>query len=211
MDEYPPPGPDQHNPSYYEDENGHIPETLFAKKERMDANIFQDVIDPSDVVHIQLLQILRDCKCPLYTYDKIMTWAAYSNHSGHVFDLAFKKRDQVMTEFIKKFEMDRVYPVTLPVKLYPDNQVANVVVPDIVPSIFSLLTDTELMQSENLVFPDEDDPFAPPSPNGYTHYEDVPTGKSWVDLALLYVVSSIPIPPSPLLCVIHSMDRSMVP
>ena len=154
-----------------------IPETMFQKKERMDANIFQDIIDPSDIIHVKLLQILRDCKCPLYTYNKIMTWAANANHSGHVFDLAFKKRDKVMSDFQHKFEMKGVYPVTLPVKLFPDNQIAHVVVHDIIPAIFSLLTDTELMQSENLVFSDEDDPLAPPLPNGYSHYSDIPTGK----------------------------------
>ncbi len=143
----------------------------------MEANIFRDIVDPADLICVKLMQLVRACKCPLYAYDRIMEWAAESTLSGHKFEPAFTKREYKMKEFTEKFELQGAYPFTIPVKLYPNNRLAHVVFHDIEAAIFSLLTDSNLMQSQNLVFPNPDDPRDGPPDGGYSHYRELHTGK----------------------------------
>jgi hypothetical protein len=57
-------------------------------------------------VQIELLQLLRDIKCPLKAFTLVLKWAAKSNGSGHTFREGCQPtRKKVITNLYKRYNM----------------------------------------------------------------------------------------------------------
>ena len=62
-------------------------------------------------VQIELLQLLRDLKCPLKAFTLVLKWAAKSNGSGHSFREGFQPtREKVIANLFERYNMKGLIP-----------------------------------------------------------------------------------------------------
>ena len=62
-------------------------------------------------VQIELLQLLRDIKCPLKASTLVLKWAAKSNGSGHTFrESCQPTHKKVITNFYERYNMNGLTP-----------------------------------------------------------------------------------------------------
>jgi Plavaka transposase len=143
---------------------------VMAHKERSDPS---SPIPSFLAAQVLLLKKLVDARSPLSLFDEIMKWhlraleLSFSPLPAHVISSTNRmllSRNQVVSQLKTFFGYEGMYPRSIPIEL-PDNLgLATVVVHDAEQCIRSLLEDAFLMQSSNLLFPNNN-PLSPPDPN----------------------------------------------
>ena len=125
---------------------------------------------------VELLQILKDSNAPLYLYDSIMEWA-HTTTARKQFDFSDKprSRETVLNEMYKELDLNSLKPKAVDFLLPDSRQKVKIVTHDFRAAVYSLLTDPDLMQDDNLLF-EGDDPFAEPPDPGSTNIDDINTG-----------------------------------
>jgi hypothetical protein len=114
------------------------------------------------ILSLKLLKRLRLIRAPHYAYRSIMDLFADALASKIVTAGAtFRQRDMAIKHFAKRFRLEKLYPTTLTKHMnghsYP------VVLHDAEVMVQSLLK-SSLMVEDNILFPDMDNPLAPPPP-----------------------------------------------
>ena len=116
--------------------------------------------DPGENASILLQQLLKDCGAPLLTHDKILDWAKFASSNG-VFDnrqckLLSRKDTLDLSDNISNLK--GLHPKMDRLKLPNANVSIDVVTHDIKEAIYSLLTDKDIFNDENLDIPSPTDP-----------------------------------------------------
>jgi len=135
----------------------------------------------NDILHkIKLLKIINDIGTPLYAYKEIMEWAKDAYLSDYKFGSGQKSYKQTIKFLQQKLNFQKCQPTKLTVELYQDKMKIDVVVFDVRQMLLSLLNNSELNQSQNLVV-NKNDRFAKyEPPDG--QYGEINSG-TWYDTA----------------------------
>ena len=146
-----------------------IEETLLIQQ--IDAIIRRDETYGSSTalrVEVDLLSTLLDAGCPLSTFKAVMKWAQRSQARENFSFTQYKCRDRrdIMADLYLRTDMVGTRPAAVPMQLVGTASTFEVVVHDAKQQIYSLLSDSECMKEENLLW--EKDPFTPAySTKGY--------------------------------------------
>jgi hypothetical protein len=102
---------------------------------------------------VELLDLLRRGKCPIFLFDEIIKWTRRAIvHYNIKFDQSIDfTRDKMINAITTKYDMKGLFPITESLYL-PGGHVNTVLVfHDFQQCIYSLLTDKDLMKDENLI------------------------------------------------------------
>jgi hypothetical protein len=103
-------------------------------------------------VHTELLQLLDSVEAPDYMFQKIIEWASRAKSKRYNFCPRHSSRSSVIDDFKMHFNLNWLHPTISTVKLESINKKVLVVSSfDFRSQLTSLLTDTSVMQSNNLV------------------------------------------------------------
>ena len=108
-----------------------------------------------DTAEIELLRLLRSINAPLYAFDHINNWAGRQNARGYTFPPNARSRETVFASYMDKFDLHGVTPQEEELVLH-DNRTTTVVTFDFQQMMLSLLSDKDLMHSDNLALPNGD-------------------------------------------------------
>ena len=128
---------------------------------------------------IHLLKILRKAKGSLALFDDIMDWAVDASTQGvlKAHDRT-KSRSTHLSYILQGTQTMDLLPIQKEVYLPNAKLSISITTHNIEDCIISLLSDPEIFNDDNLLFFNEDDPFAGPSEFTHDHiYEDVHTGQ----------------------------------
>ncbi len=123
-------------------------------------------------VEIELLDILKEYNVPLGMYDRIMDWSRSAALRDHDFTIIPRGRDVVVRNLKQVFGLENIAPITSPVSLLHGDSV-QVTSFNFKEMLFSLLSDPELMQEENLLL-DPTDPCSLPEKSDFL--DEINTG-----------------------------------
>jgi hypothetical protein len=127
-----------------------------------------------EIMSLKLLKLLRLTGAPHYAYTSIMDIFADTLGSKIVTAGAtFRQRNTAIKHFAKQFRLEKLYPTTL--TKHMNGRTYPVVLHDAEVILQSLLK-SSLMVEENMLFPDMDNPLAPPPPTVET-IANVSTGQ----------------------------------
>jgi hypothetical protein len=127
-----------------------------------------------EIISLKLLKLLRLIGAPHYAYQSIMDIFADALVSIVVTAGAtFRSRDMAIKHFANRFRLEKLYPSTL--TKHMNGRSYPVVLHDAEVMVQSLLK-SSLMVEENILFPDTDNPLAPP-PLMVETIADVDTGQ----------------------------------
>jgi hypothetical protein len=127
-----------------------------------------------EIMSLKLLKLLRLTDAPHYAYTSIMDIFADALASKIVTAGATCcQRDTAIKHFAKRFRLEKLYPTTL--RKHINGPTYPVTLHDAEVMVQSLLK-SSLMVEENMLFPDMDNPLAPPPPTVET-IADVDTGQ----------------------------------
>ena len=114
-------------------------------------------------VHIELLQLLRDLKCPLIAFSGVLKWAANANESGHHFKLGrVPTRKKVISNLYERYNMTGLIPQERKLYLPYSQRIVSMIFFDASEVFASLLSCPTLNRDENYLFHDSKDPFVAP-------------------------------------------------
>jgi hypothetical protein len=136
---------------------------------------------------VKLLHLMKTHGAPLGLFDEVVSWCEEANESAGLFvDGAppMMKRTPLLRELTKRFNLGGLKPIQTSVWLPNAGVHLNVTTHDAQEAIVSLLMDPELMKDENLLFFNQDNPFAPPAagPLPEDHlFADINTGQDMRD------------------------------
>jgi hypothetical protein len=105
-------------------------------------------------VHVELLQLLLKAEAPDYLFKDIIDWASRAKASNYNFNPILSTRSAVLSDLKKHFNLQNLRPKITELKLESINEQVPIVSFDLKSSFLSLLTNTDLMQPENLVIND---------------------------------------------------------
>jgi len=153
---------------------------------------------------IELLQILRNAKSPLYLFDEIISWTQRATiHYNVKFDEDFLSRDKMIDIIQNRFGLKGLNPLSEKIYLKGCKSHVTLVFHDFQQCMYSILTDPELMKEENLLL----------GPNNDLQYEpqerldilnDVNTGSCFCSAYKTYIRN-----PEDLLCpIIFFIDKT---
>jgi hypothetical protein len=109
---------------------------------------------------VKLLNLIKTANAPLNLYERIFTWAEESFRKENTIFLGnHMKRDKVFEFLNKRYGMNDIHPKEEEITL-PSGRKIKVVTHDVIESIYSLLTDDDLMKGSNLVMK-KDSPWEP--------------------------------------------------
>ena len=110
-------------------------------------------IDGEYKAGIMLLDILNKTKCPLNMFEKIVEWAVHCSINYNVtFNASTKiNRNDILCKIITKYNWSGLQPMESSLKLTACNEEVNVVHFDFKQALYSILTDSNLMQKQNLL------------------------------------------------------------
>jgi hypothetical protein len=119
----------------------------------------QSAPTPQLISEVSLLKLLNLYKAPLSLFPTIQKWAHKSVQMQHAFTCSFRQRDLVLLELEDQFDMlsSRFKPML--VSYLPDERPTVVYVSSFADAVYSLLSDPELMDEDNLSFPHHEHPF----------------------------------------------------
>ncbi len=127
-----------------------------------------------EMMSLKLLKLLRLIGAPNYAYRSIMDIFADALSSKVVTTGSiFRQRDTAIKHFANRFRLEKLYPTTL--TKHMNGRSYPVVLHDAEVMVQSLLK-SSLMVEENMLFPDMDNPLAPP-PARVETIADVDTGQ----------------------------------
>ena len=122
---------------------------------------------------LELAQILSGVNTPLHVYDQIVKWARLLKEDD--LDLSISYHNLVR-QTAKKYGLSSIFPEPI-TTILPSQNAVKVTKFKFVEQMYSLLSDEELMQPQNLIF--GDDPFARVGDHGRNHsFGDIETS-SW--------------------------------
>ena len=127
---------------------------------------------PEEVFAISLLKLLRSINAPNNAYRQVMELVIDVTHAGVKVTNKFKERDVTIRHFARRFKLETLYPTTLTKRMY--GRTYPIVLHDAKTMVESILY-SSLMREENMLFPNMDDPLAPP-PENPPNAADIDTG-----------------------------------
>lgn len=102
---------------------------------------------------LQLLELLQNANAPLHLFDSIMQWSREAAIVGQYnFEAPSPSRKFLVNQLIGSTNMTPLLPIIIDFELPNAKEKVKVITHDIQRSIHSLLSDTELMKDENLIF-----------------------------------------------------------
>jgi hypothetical protein len=129
-------------------------------------------------VQIELLQLLRDLKCPLKAFTLVLKWAAKSNGSGHSFREGFQPtREKVIANLFERYNMKGLIPKEKKLYLPYTQRTVSLIFFDASEVFASLLSCPTLNQDGNYFFDKAKDPFVAPETS--SHVGDIHTGRCY--------------------------------
>ncbi len=142
-------------------------------------NPFRDVLrgrfTPEETLSINLLRLMRAIRAPSYAYQKVMKIIQDATHQNIKITSTFSTRKSSLAYLIKRFQLTPLLP-KVHTKIGTDHREYPCVVHDARAMIESLLYSELAKDDRNLLFPNPDDPLAPP-PENITNYADIDTGR----------------------------------
>jgi len=130
--------------------------TKYKEKE-----LLRNQMDDNFKYAIELLALLKNSNVSDALYDKIVDWLAVCSVIQALNTLP--KREKILKQLTKRYDMENLYPVQKECVLPSIGLSIHVPVHSYLNSLFSLLTASDLMKSENLLFADPTNPsYVPP-------------------------------------------------
>jgi hypothetical protein len=129
-----------------------------------------------EILSIRLLEIMRDIGAPLKTYGRIVALFKDVIIEQEPITTTFLHRHTAINHFSNRFCMKGLYPTILTQPSPVNNRFYPVPVHNAQAMIESLLYSSLAMDDNNLLFPNPDDPLAPP-PIEVTNIADIDTGR----------------------------------
>ena len=110
-------------------------------------------INAEYAAQIHLLHILKRNGAPLKLFNEIMKWTNKTAAFLH-YDFLEESLSQprLIAKLLQKYNLQNYKPRTKSVELPFSKQKVDIIVHDIKEAIYSLLSDSQLMQSENFIF-----------------------------------------------------------
>jgi hypothetical protein len=155
---------------------------------------------------MELLNLLRRAKAPLYLFDQIIKWI---KRSIYQYDIDFKHikgmtRKTVMEKARKHYDMGGLHPQIIKVSLIGVDEDVDLVVHDFKQCLYSILTDKELMNPINLLLSEQNQLSYIP-PKRHQIIDDIHTGKCYKMAYQKYISD----PSKELLCpIIFFIDKT---
>jgi len=126
---------------------------------------------------IELLALLKNSNVSDALYDKLVAWlSSCENVDAHC---SLPKRDTVMKQLSQCYMMDALYPEQKRCVLSSINLPIYVPIHSFVISLYTLLTATDLMKAQNLLFANTANPCYIPPRNMTTPLGDINTGNAY--------------------------------
>ena len=117
---------------------------------------------------------MRAIRAPTYAYKKVMKLIQDSTHQNIKITSTFSTQKSSLAFLIKRFKLSPLLP-QVNTKIGTDHREYPCVVHDARAMIESLLYSKLAQDDSNLLFPNPDDPLAPP-PKTISHLADIDTG-----------------------------------
>jgi hypothetical protein len=142
-----------------------------------DEGIPIDKLGPRHTQAMKLMKILDEHGCPRVMYDKLRTWCEDSHkyhmaeemetagpalQASQVKDLKLPNRDDLYKTLEEHFDMGGLRPKMISHQLPKSGVKLDIATFDFQEMVRSLLTNPNIADDGNWVFPDPDDPFVPP-------------------------------------------------
>ena len=112
-----------------------------------------------ELFSIHLLKLVRELKAPLYAYRKIMDLVTDVTKAKVEISPKLRERDTAIKYFTKRYKLQSLYPTTVTRRMF--GRTYPIVIHQAKAMIESLLY-SSLMNEDNMLFPNMDDPLAPP-------------------------------------------------
>ena len=148
--------------------------TKYKEKE-----LLRNQMDDNFKYAIELLALLKNSNVSDALYDKIVDWLAVCSDIDALNTLP--KREKILKQLTKRYDMENLYPVQKECVLPSIGLSIHVPVHSYLNSLFSLLTASDLMKSENLLFADPTNPSYVPPRNMSADLGDINTGNAYYD------------------------------
>jgi hypothetical protein len=156
----------------------------------------EKIFNPAEKASIRLLQIMHQNRIPLCLFDKLVC-AVRDAEKVDGFSFSTDKmppRDQVINKIAEKMGIDGLQPRSKTIVLEGTDTVVQLITHDFKESVYSLLSDPELMKEENLLFPKNMCPFSIDDiDTGFTiddieieAYDDIDTGTDYINAYKMY-------------------------
>jgi hypothetical protein len=127
---------------------------------------------------IELLALLVSSKASLALYSKLTEWH-HNCIAGSVSTKRLSPRDSIIGVLATRYMYNNLYPQLRPCILPSNGLAVNVPVQSFLSAVFSLLTSTDLMITDNLIFSDPKDPSYVQPFEQYTHYDEIDSGTAY--------------------------------
>jgi hypothetical protein len=146
---------------------------------------------------IELLKLLNTAKAPLYLFDHIMTWA---KNAVNKYDVDFGmennlSREKFVQELKMQYNLENIDPIVQTVTLRGSGNTTEIITHSFKASLYTLLNDTKLMTSNNLLITEQDIHMLVSEENITTinaskSYGDVNTGSVYIKAKKDYLQTS---------------------
>jgi hypothetical protein len=151
--------------------------TVFHETDTVFTDRFDGAFSHAEKLSIRLLGILRRIGAPNYVYGQIMDIMDDALRHNVCLTSTVRDRSLVHNHLAQRFSMQSLYPKVESITS-PDGRVFPLVIHRAKAMIQSLLTSPLMEDSTNLLFPNLDDPLAPP-PDVVETLADIDTGRSY--------------------------------
>ena len=148
-------------PSHFDDDTGSVASHQNLPFELMDEHrsaipgeTHSVIHSVEQRVHVELLHLLSKAECPDYLFKEIIDWSARAQSMRYNFCPRISSRQAVLSDLQQHFNTQNLRPSIKQLKLESISVPVPIVFFDLKKKIISFLTDTKLMQPENLVIND---------------------------------------------------------
>jgi len=144
------------------------------------------------IAAIELMAILQSCGASLNLYDKIVSWLEH--HIPHNLTESLPTREKVIKMMEQHYNLKCLAPVKTEVVLPSINLPVEIPMNPMLGCIFSLLSDESIMHSNNLIFPNANDPSQITPYNG--KYSEVNSGLAYQSFqqSVQRICKAVPVP-----------------
>jgi hypothetical protein len=131
---------------------------------------------------VRLLELQRKYGCPLKMVKELVDWAKFSNRIGVDFNSEyFSSREKVLKGIEDRFDLGGLEPKEQSYKLKGTGEEVPIITVDFKESLYSLLSDPEIMDPKNLI----DTPSVDDDPTSVI--DDINTGSVWQQAETIYI------------------------
>ncbi len=142
-------------------------------------------LDQQKLCQISLLKLLDGNNAPLHLFDDIMRWAEKSKVvNSYNFESPAPQRKTLIRNLIEQSHYQSLLPKSIKFLLPQAQQFVKITTHNVLASLFSLLTDNQLMTDENLIF--KDNPFEDPNLDRSCYIEDINDGSCYKQAFIKY-------------------------